>query len=224
MPARANTSLVVRHASMVFGTKAAVKDVSFSVRAGESVAIVGPSGSGKTTLLRLISGALSGTGEIIHGGRLGIVYQDGKLLPWMTVEDNIRLSSAADAIPQLDRWLDIAGLKARLRSYPYHLSGGQRQRVALLRALVRMPDILLLDEPFSALDFLAKAKVRDLVQDISSVLGLTLITVTHDLDDALRLANRVLVMNDGSIVGDLDVDAMMDKQGADPKAWIEGLY
>ncbi|HEV3158273.1 MAG TPA: ATP-binding cassette domain-containing protein [Candidatus Baltobacteraceae bacterium] len=215
----------VTNAHVRFGSLAAIDDVSFFIAPGESVAIVGPSGSGKTSLLRLLTGALAGGGVAQVGGRVAIIYQDAKLLPWFTVNANIRLADPTGACEEvIRRWVAAAGLGDKLDAYPYELSGGQRQRVAIVRALARNPDVLLLDEPFSALDFVAKRRLRTLISEISEAQKLTTMTVTHDLDDAVRVANRVLVMRQGRLVGDI---VLVDKRPSailEYRNFIEGLF
>ena len=137
---------------------------------------------------------------------MGVVYQDLKLLSWLRVEDNIfigRDSKTKADIEIVRRWISIAGLNDRLGHYPYQLSGGQKQRTAIIRALAQNPDVLLLDEPFSALDFIAKRKLIRLIESVGALAKLTIVIVSHDLDDALSLAERILVMNKGRLVADL---------------------
>jgi sulfonate transport system ATP-binding protein len=178
-------------------------DIALEIRHGACVALLGPSGCGKTTLLRVISQGVAFSGEQHIAGRVGVVYQDLKLLPWLTVLDNVTLglpgdSRADTAAAQL---LETMGLSGKLAVYPYLLSGGQR--VAIARALLGGAEILLLDEPFSALDFVARGRLLALTQELQRANELTLIVVTHDINDALALADRLVVLRDGRIVGDL---------------------
>lgn len=206
MLASSKYALVMRQAYVAYGDVVALDQVTLSVELSGAVAIVGPSGSGKTTLLKFISGAAKGSGTLTYAGPLSIVYQDGKLLPWLTVEDNIALGAPHEILTEeMISWVETAGLGAKLAAYPYQLSGGQRQRVAILRALARQPRLLLLDEPFSALDFVAKGQLIDLVRRLARDNQVTLITVTHDLDDATIIADRILVMREGTLIGDVAV-------------------
>lgn len=203
-------AIELSHVSVSFGAVAALREIDLKIDRGEAVALLGPSGCGKTTLLRAITGAVRAKGHRRLSGDVGIVYQDLKLLPWLTVADNVLLArrdyrgGRADA----ERLLERVGLGSKTRAYPYQLSGGQRQRVALARALFDGADILLLDEPFSALDFLAKDRLVMAIRSLQRNQRFTMIMVTHDLDDALALANRLVVLREGRIVGDLDRQAL----------------
>ncbi|HLP39866.1 MAG TPA: ABC transporter ATP-binding protein [Fibrobacteria bacterium] len=184
-------------------------DVSLSIRPGEFVSIVGPSGCGKSTLLRLVIGLEEGyEGNILQGGKRingtsldrGIVFQEHRLFPWLTVEQNIGLSllnsgiSKADKARTVKEHIALVGLEGFEKAYPYQLSGGMSQRVAIARALVNRPEVLLLDEPFSALDALTRAHLQQELQRIWEAEGITAILVTHDVEEAVYLADRVVVM------------------------------
>ena len=200
-------SIALRGVSVKFGDRVAVQDVSLDIPEGQRVALVGPSGCGKTTLLRALSGNVPSLGTIVRRGRVSVVYQDLKLLPWLTVEENIFISKSTATTTDdntVRRWIAVAGLDGKLANYPYQLSGGQQQRVSVIRALVQKPDILLLDEPFSALDFVAKRRLIKLIDSIADLAKLTIVVVSHDLDDALSLAKRILVMREGQLVADLE--------------------
>jgi NitT/TauT family transport system ATP-binding protein len=191
----------------------AFEDVSFSVAKGEFVALIGPSGCGKSTLLHIVaglsgptSGHISLNGEPIIGPRadLMFVFQQytKSIFPWKTVMDNVRL--AVKYLPNSDRrkmdelcraQLDHVGLGPYGSYYPYQLSGGMQQRVAIARALARRPDTLLMDEPFSALDAMMRVELQDLLLNLWDELRLTILFVTHDLDEALYLAQRVIVLS-----------------------------
>ena len=193
------------------GRVQALQGVSLQVRRGEFVAIVGRSGSGKSTLLRLIGGLIhanSGTvqvhGQAVQGPppHARFVAQDytQSLLPWLTVEDNIRFGARhavdtggpAGIVGQV---ADLVGLGHALRRYPRELSGGMQQRVAIARALASRPDVLLLDEAFGSVDALSRAQLQDMVLALWQQLGFTAILVTHDIDEATYLADRVVVMD-----------------------------
>ncbi|MBP7564387.1 MAG: ABC transporter ATP-binding protein [Burkholderiaceae bacterium] len=193
------------------GRVQALQGVSLRIRHGEFVAIVGRSGSGKSTLLRLIGGLLrANSGAVhVHGApvlgpppRARFVAQDytQSLLPWLTVENNIRFGSrhAVDAggpVNIVPHVADLVGLGHALRRYPRELSGGMQQRVAIARALASRPDVLLLDEAFGSVDALSRAQLQDMVLQLWQQLGFTAILVTHDIDEAAYLADRVVVMD-----------------------------
>ncbi|GHU08069.1 sulfonate ABC transporter ATP-binding protein [Betaproteobacteria bacterium] len=201
----------------------AVKNASFTVNAGEFVSIVGPSGCGKSTLLRLILG-LGGDyeGEIllqnepVRGTSLsrGIVFQDHRLLPWLTLKDNIALSllqapgTKAEKEKNVAEQIAIVGLNGFETAYPHQLSGGMAQRAAIARALVHQPAILLLDEPLGALDAITRMRLQEELQRIWRVEGVSMILVTHDVEEAIFLSNKILVMNanPGRIVDEIPVD------------------
>jgi NitT/TauT family transport system ATP-binding protein len=188
-------------------------DVSFSVAPGEFVSIVGQSGTGKSTLLRVLGGLQrAGEGSVVrHQGRdvtdppegVVIVFQDyrGSLLPWRTVEKNVRLGlegvlSAAERAARCREALDLVGLSERGRDYPWRLSGGMQQRVQIARALAMKPKVLLMDEPFGALDAMTKEQLQDELQAVHKITGATIVFVTHDIDEAVYLSDRVLVLAD----------------------------
>ena len=216
-------SIEVRNISKTFGTFAALRDVSLNVPSGELVALLGPSGSGKTTLLRLIAGLEqpdAGSGQILFhdedvvdrgvGERqVGFVFQHYALFRHMTVLDNIafglrvrprslRPSKAEirDRVRELLRLVQLEGLENR---FPSQLSGGQRQRVALARALAVEPKVLLLDEPFGALDAKVRLELRRWLRRLHDEIHLTSVFVTHDQEEALEVADQVVVMNQGQI-------------------------
>jgi NitT/TauT family transport system ATP-binding protein len=187
----------------------ALRDVSFEVRDREFCAIVGPSGCGKSTLLNLVAGLNSPTsGEVsVHGEPVtgltpdvGYVTQDSNLLPWMTVDENIRLplqirKMSSDAQDELvDRWIKIVGLDDFRNSYPRQLSGGMQKRCSIARTLVYDPPILLMDEPFGALDAMTKVVMQDTLLQIWDDHQKTVLFVTHDLSEAIALADTVIVM------------------------------
>ena len=202
------------------GTLQILQDISFSVGAGESVAIVGASGSGKSTLLGLLAGLdvpSSGTVSIqgtelfaldedaraaLRGGSVGFVFQSFQLLPALTALENVmlplELAGREDAAAVSARWLERVGLGTRLRHYPKHLSGGEQQRVALARAFAPNPKLLLADEPTGNLDAATGESIIDLIFELNRESGTTLILVTHDESLASR-CSRVLRMHDGQL-------------------------
>lgn len=213
--------LEIRGLTRRFGRFVAVQDVGLAVSRGEFLVLLGPSGCGKTTLLRLIAGLeRQDYGEIFQDGReisglvpalrdFGIVFQSYALFPNLTVEENVAygLIQRARRGPGRERFvrsrveelLQLVGLPGSNRKYPAQLSGGQQQRVALARALATSPGLLLLDEPLSALDATERLRLRGEIRQLQSRLGVTTIMVTHDQEEALSMADRVVVMKDGRI-------------------------
>ncbi len=200
--------LELRHLSKVYpnGT-AALQDFTLNVAGGEAVAIIGGSGCGKSTLLRLIAGLEQPTkGEVLVDGEritqphpaVGLVFQEPRLLPWLTVGDNVGFGlegvPAAERQRRIHDALDSVGLAEQTSKWPREMSGGMAQRVALARALVTGPSVLLLDEPFSALDALTRAGLQDHLVRLWQESRPTLLLVTHDIEEALVIANRVVVV------------------------------
>jgi iron(III) transport system ATP-binding protein len=209
--------LAVQHIHKNFGNFAALRDVSLSIEPGEFVCFLGPSGCGKTTLLRIIAGLeQQDRGTIVQKGRdisdlppsqrdFGIVFQSYALFPNLNVRDNVGYGLQGKAWPRdkrqarVDELLNLVGLSASDGQYPSQLSGGMQQRVALARALATSPGLLLLDEPLSALDARVRAHLRTELRQLHQRLGVTTIMVTHDQEEALSLADRIVVMNQGGI-------------------------
>lgn len=194
------------------GDTEAIRDLTFEVRAGEMVCIVGPSGAGKTTLLRCISGLLEATagdlrleGETITEPPKGmaVVFQDyaRSLFPWLTVRQNVELPLKEKKLARAERErligqaLEAVGLADVPGAYPWQLSGGMQQRVAIARAVAYEPHILLMDEPFAAVDAQTRADLEDLVRALWHRLGVTVLFVTHDIDESIYLGQRVLVLS-----------------------------
>jgi sulfonate transport system ATP-binding protein len=208
----------LRGVSRRFGDIVALEDVTLDLAPGERVAIIGRSGSGKTTLLRALARLDKGiTGELRTGSRPAVVFQDPRLFPWRTALQNVRMGlPGRDAEPRARAVLAEVGLQGREDAWPRQLSGGQRQRVALARALVREPDLLLLDEPFSALDALTRVSAHALVADLWVRYRPALLLVTHDVEEALLITDRVLVIVDGRIVHDRRMDPGRPRRRDDP--------
>ncbi|MCL2234890.1 MAG: ABC transporter ATP-binding protein [Defluviitaleaceae bacterium] len=184
------------------GETRAVAGVNLSVEAGEFVSVVGPSGCGKSTILSLIAGLISPTsGHVEVNGRVGYMFQRDQLFPWRTILDNVLLgleiqkNKSAEAIAYAHEMLEKYGLGDFKNHRPREMSGGMRQRVALIRTLVTRPKILLLDEPFSALDYQTRLSVSDEVGGIIAEEGVTAILVTHDISEAIALSDRVVVLS-----------------------------
>jgi NitT/TauT family transport system ATP-binding protein len=225
---------VVKIYSTVAGESVlALDNVDLTVRDGEFVCLVGPSGCGKTTLLRLLAGldtADAGTsslaGKTLRGPspEVGVVFQQSNLLPWFTVMQNVVLplrvgGSTRDAgkITEIQKLLVIAGLEGFENKYPYELSGGMQQRAAIVRALARDPKLLLMDEPFGALDALTRERMNAELQRIWLASGKTVVLITHSIDEAIFLGDRVVVMSPrpGRIVRELVVDLPRPRTAAE---------
>lgn len=202
------TAAQVRGLTRDFGERRVLDHLDLTVGDGEFVALLGRSGSGKSTLLRVLAGlddaGSDGVGgEIDVPGSVAVAFQEPRLLPWRSVTDNIALGlHRPDAAAVARATLDEVGLRERADAWPLTLSGGEAQRASLARALVREPDLLLLDEPFGALDALTRIAMHRLVLDLWTRHGMGILLVTHDVDEALVLADRVLVLDEGRIVAD----------------------
>ncbi|MBC3537618.1 ABC transporter ATP-binding protein [Megasphaera hominis] len=181
----------------------ALSDLNAHFPAGSFSVVVGPSGCGKTTLLRLLAGLETATGgQIDFGGprpRTGVMFQAPRLLPWLTVEENVRIwqYGMGGSTALAAQYLHLFGLDSFRKAYPDQLSGGMAQRVALVRTLACQPQLLLLDEPFAALDYFTREKLQDELTEQYVRQPLTIIFITHDLDEALRLGERILVLRRG---------------------------
>lgn len=189
-----------------------LKDFSLQLQAHKVLAVIGKSGCGKSTLMRLISGLLKPTeGRIVLGKdmRVGVVFQDPRLLPWKTVFENVALPIRNETLEKqkavVDEVLELVGLGHAQDFYPSELSGGMAQRAALARALVQSPDILLMDEPFGALDAITRAQIQMDFESIQQRKKMTVVLITHEVNEAVRLADSVLVMSQTKIIDTLDV-------------------
>jgi NitT/TauT family transport system ATP-binding protein len=207
-------ALDIEHVSHAFDIDGAdlpvLEDVSLTIKPGEFVALLGPSGCGKSTLLRLVAGLENPKAGVLRENDLRIkgphpsrvvVFQDPTLFPWRSVWDNVALGLEAQGIlksqrHRVDAALDLVGLSAFRNAYPHQLSGGMAQRVALARALVNDPKILILDEPLGKLDSLTRITMQAEIVSLWQRKGLTALLVTHDVEEALFLANRVIVLSD----------------------------
>jgi NitT/TauT family transport system ATP-binding protein len=187
----------------------ALRDVSFKVHRRELVCVIGPSGCGKSTLIRILAGLETlSSGQVLVDGQpvsgpgrdRGMVFQGYSLFPWLTVKRNVMFGPEMSGHPHnvaegmARQWLELVGLSDFADAYPHQLSGGMRQRVAIARALVNEPRILLMDEPFGALDAQTRAKMQSHLLDIWKNLDITVLFITHDLDEAIYLADRILVL------------------------------
>jgi sulfonate transport system ATP-binding protein len=214
------TVVVARNIRKEFGDNIVLNGLDLEIRAGEFVALLGRSGSGKSTFLRAL-GALDGD---VHGflrvpDRRAIVFQDPRLLPWQRVSTNVTvgLPMSTKVREQALAALSEVNLAAKAKMWPRTLSGGEAQRVALARALVREPELLLLDEPFGALDALTRIKMHGLLQDLCRRHTPAVLLVTHDVDEAILLADRVVVLTAGTISLDADVTVPKPRRRDSPE-------
>ena len=195
----------------------AVRNLTFDLRAGELACLVGPSGSGKTTLLKCISGLMAPTeGEVRLDGtkvsgppkKMAVVFQEygRSLFPWMRVRENVELPLKNQGVPKaerdrlVDEALEAVGLSHVPKSYPWQLSGGMQQRVAIARAVAYQPEVLLMDEPFAAVDAQTRADLEDLIRSVWKKLGVTILFVTHDIDESIYLGQRVIILSSSPTV------------------------
>jgi sulfonate transport system ATP-binding protein len=203
-----------------------LNDLDLHIPAGQFVAVVGRSGGGKSTLLRLLAGLESASaGELLAGnGPLSaareetrLMFQDARLLPWKSVIDNVGLGLKGDWRPAAREALAAVGLESRAAEWPAALSGGQKQRVALARALIHRPALLLLDEPLGALDALTRIEMQELIETLWLENGFTVLLVTHDVSEAVAMADRVLLIEQGRIGMDLTVDVARPRRHGSPR-------
>lgn len=184
-----------------------LSEIDMQIEEGESVAIVGKSGAGKSTLLHALAGHLSYAGAVRIPCNVSMVFQQHVLFPWLTVERNVAFGLTMDK-EAMREWtrecLDIAGLGHKSRAYPATLSGGEQQRVAIARAIAHRPDVLLMDEPFGSLDALTREMMQQWLVVLRAERKITTLIVTHDIDEAIKLGDRALVMRDNHIVANLN--------------------
>lgn len=206
--------------------------IDLHLAAGETVAVLGPSGSGKSTLLRLLAGLDTPTaGTVLVDGepvrdtdrRAAVVFQDARLMAWRTLASNVAFGlpagmPRAERRAEVARWLDVVGLDGFGRHRPSQVSGGMAQRAALARALIRGPGVLLLDEPFAALDALTRLRMQDLLDEVRGAAPTTVLLVTHDVDEAIQLADRIALLSQGpaaTITAVLDVPLPRPRERGD---------
>ena len=226
--------LAIEHLGMSFttgkGTFPALVDVNLKVARGEVISIIGHSGCGKSTLLNLIAGLTQATSGVLllddkeingPGPDRAVVFQNHSLLPWLTVQGNVKLAvdkvlSRSRSRAERQEWirhnLDLVGMLPAADKYPHEISGGMKQRVGIARALAMEPKILLMDEPFGALDALTRANLQDSLMEIQSTLGNTVVIITHDVDEAVLLSDRIVMMTNGpsATIGEI-CDVRLDR-------------
>ncbi|RYC05430.1 ABC transporter ATP-binding protein [Nocardioides zhouii] len=194
--------------------------LDLDIAPGEFVALLGRSGSGKSTLLRALAGldrGVTGTGRIEVPEKVSVVFQDSRLLPWKRLLDNVTLGlRVANAAERGVQALAEVGVAGREKAWPHELSGGEQQRAALARSLVRDPELLLADEPFGALDALTRIRMHTLLRKLCEVHQPAVLLVTHDVDEAIVLADRVIVLDDGVVRHDARIDIHGRRSQADP--------
>lgn len=209
------TPLLLNGVTKRYGENTILNALDLHIPAGQFVAVVGRSGGGKSTLLRLLAGLESPNGgELLAGNTplaaiqddTRLMFQDARLLPWKSVINNVGLGLKGDWKAQARQALAAVGLENRANEWPAALSGGQKQRVALARALIHRPGLLLLDEPLGALDALTRIEMQDLIVSLWQEHGFTVLLVTHDVSEAVAMADRVLLIEEGKIGLDLTVD------------------
>ena len=225
---RLGQAVALQGVSKSFGTRSVLQALDLSIPAGQFLAVVGRSGGGKTTLLRLIAGLdkpsageIRITGALVSGLQRSVrmLFQDSRLLLWQRVIGNVGIAREPGWRATAAAALADVGLADRANDWPSILSGGQKQRVALARALVSRPGVLLLDEPFGALDALTRAEMHELLARIWREHGFTTVLITHDVAEAVALADRVVVFRDGVVALDLPVDLPRPRRGVgDPDA------
>ena len=236
-------SLIVRNVKKSFpapenplSRRQVLDGVSFSLAAGELVSLIGPSGCGKSTLLRLIAGLDSADdGDLLVGpepisapnAERGLVFQDPNLFPWLTVRRNIQAGLVARGVlhekkQEVDQFIRLVGLEAFANVYPHHLSGGMAQRAALARALINHPKVLLLDEPLGALDAFTRMRMQDEVLRLWQARRTTMLLVTHDIDEAIYMSDRIMIMTPrpGRIERTIDVNLSRSRQ-RDSKEFLQ---
>ncbi|MBL8186506.1 MAG: ABC transporter ATP-binding protein [Acidobacteria bacterium] len=201
-----DAQISVKNLSVAYRDAVVLKQISLDVRRGEFVSLVGPSGSGKTTLLNALAGFIPASGELHVPGKVGVVFQDYSVFPWMTVAQNIAFGlengKKEDQDEIVRHHLKLIQLEDKGDRYPAQLSGGQVQRVGIARALAPEPEVIFMDEPYGALDRHTREKMQQWLLNVWSAEHKTIIFVTHDIDEAIFLSDRVLVLNSGKVAAE----------------------
>ena len=201
-----------------YDDRVVLDELDLEIKPGEFVALLGKSGSGKSTLLRALAGldyGVAGSGDLAVPENVSVVFQDSRLLPWARVLDNVLLGLHG-AEERGRQSLAEVGLEGRENAWPSELSGGEQQRVALARSLVREPELLLADEPFGALDALTRLKMHVLLRKLCAAHQPAVLLVTHDVDESIVLADRVIVLDEGRIVAAESIELSTPRSPADP--------
>jgi sulfonate transport system ATP-binding protein len=201
-----------------YDDRVVLDNLDLEIKPGEFVALLGKSGSGKSTLLRALAGldhGVAGSGDLVVPENVSVVFQDSRLLPWARVLDNVVLGLHG-AEERGRQSLAEVGLEGRESAWPSELSGGEQQRVALARSLVREPELLLADEPFGALDALTRLKMHVLLRKLCAAHQPAVLLVTHDVDESIVLADRVIVLDEGRIVAAESIELSTPRSPADP--------
>jgi sulfonate transport system ATP-binding protein len=203
------------------GARRVLEGIDLTIRRGEFVALLGRSGSGKSTLLRALAELdrdVAGSGELNVVLDRSVVFQDARLLPWLRVLDNVTIGLERSMARERGvAALAEVGLSGREKAYPIHLSGGEQQRVALARAIVQKPQLILADEPFGALDALTRLRMHDLLRELCARHHPAVLLVTHDVDEAVALADRVLVLDQGRIALDEHIELDVPRSHRNPR-------
>lgn len=206
----ASPTVHVRKLTRGFSGRGVLDGLDLAIRKGEFIALLGRSGAGKSTLLRALAGldqGVAGSGHLRVPQELSVVFQDARLLPWKRVLDNVALGLSGKNIRERAlSALEEVELSGRELAWPHELSGGEQQRVALARSLVRAPELLLADEPFGALDALTRIRMHDLLRRLCERHRPAVLLVTHDVDEAIKLADRVIVLESGKLAADFEID------------------
>ena len=218
LPCRPEPAIRIEGLTRRFMGPAVLDALDLTVERGEFVALLGRSGSGKTTLLRTLAGLDdAGEGQVDVPRDIAVVFQESRLLPWKRVWQNVALGLAhRDARERARAALEEVGLGHRLDAWPLTLSGGEAQRAGIARALVREPELLLLDEPFASLDALTRLRMQGMVGELWARHRCAVLLVTHDVDEALLLADRAVVLDQGSIRTQVAIDLPRPRRHADP--------
>ncbi|MEC5341997.1 aliphatic sulfonates ABC transporter ATP-binding protein [Brenneria populi] len=219
-------ALATRRLGKHFNRRAVLDNLDLQIPAGQFVAVVGRSGCGKSTLLRLFAGLEKpNAGELLSGNQplqqfqqdIRLMFQDARLLPWKKVIENVGIGLTGDWKPKARDALEAVGLAGRENDWPAALSGGQKQRVALARALIHRPRLLLLDEPLGALDALTRIEMQQLIERLWLEQGFTVLLVTHDVSEAVGIADRVILIEQGGIGLDLTIDLPRPRHRGTPR-------
>lgn len=201
------TEIVLHDISKIYGSRTVLQDLDLSLDTGECTVILGKSGCGKTTLLRLVAGLeepSSGTLERPKDLKLGMMFQEARLFPWLTCRQNIALGLPKGADPgEIDHWLQLVQLTEAADQYPHQLSGGMQQRASLARTLAMHSQLILMDEPFAALDYFTRAQLQQELRNMQQQLKRGIVLVTHNVDEALILGDRLLILQQGKIASEL---------------------